>query len=149
MKRIILLMLLTTLGCQNQNSVTACDNELLNKVTTFAINQEQDVSCQDGTKLIFIRFEESRCPVNVNCIRAGNVNAFFELRKDGQTTPFMMCLGECNTGAKLSEQDTKTVAVGSHRYEIILKEVSPFPGTKPDIKTADYQVKVEMKRDMK
>lgn len=71
-----------------------------------------------------ISVNDSRCPVNANCITAGN--AIVKLRlSDNSGTEILteLCSGQCeNLGS-----DTKQITLSNTNYSITMKKVEPYP----------------------
>lgn len=76
---------------------------------------------------------DSRCPSNVNCFWAGNVQTTIEIKtaaEPAQTAD--LCLGSCKTGKPFSQRDSTTVLVNSKPYWLHLTAVNPYPSASSD-----------------
>lgn len=72
--------------------------------------------------------QDSRCPVNVDCITAGNAKVVLRAsNSQGTEENIQLCLGDCQTGAP-HETDAVTTKVGDVEYRFTLKAVEPYPG---------------------
>jgi hypothetical protein len=71
-----------------------------------------------------ISVNDSRCPINANCISAGNALVKLRLSDNSGSEVFTeLCLGQCETLGS----DTKQVILSNINYLIILKKVEPYP----------------------
>ncbi len=96
----------------------------------------QDVTVQVDS------IQDSRCPVNADCIWAGNAVVRFTLSDQTNHQPGSLCLGAC--GQSLKVRDSVNVLLGSDRYQVVLTEVRPFPGTDP--KNTQPQAVIQVKK---
>ena len=136
----IFLLLLGLSGCpQNLSAPNGPDAApptlVLNDTSDVAFggtihNQEED---------LWLTFDslgsDSRCPVDVLCVWAGNAELFFELSQHGQTARF-----ELNTFADYSTSQTV------FNYEITLVAVRPFPHGDSLYTAADYTASVTIRK---
>lgn len=72
--------------------------------------------------------QDSRCPVNVVCVWAGQAKVNLSLKKDSDSTAVRLSLG-ADPGSTNKRPDSTTVSLKSETYKVILREVNPFPGT--------------------
>ncbi|AUD05703.1 hypothetical protein CWM47_29990 [Spirosoma pollinicola] len=72
--------------------------------------------------------QDSRCPLNVTCIWAGQAKVKFLLSKDTDSTAVRLSLG-ADPGSSNKRPDSTTVSLNSERYKVILREVNPYPGS--------------------
>ena len=121
----ILLGGLLVVGCQGSNENEALPQDT--KSLVVAASQSARVG-QDAT-LQVDKIEDSRCPANVVCIRYGNVNVSYMLSQGTESRQGILCLGDC--GGPQKTQDSTTVQLGNDRYQLVLTEVRPYPGTSP------------------
>ena len=67
---------------------------------------------------------DSRCPINANCITAGNATVKLRLSDNFGSEIFTeFCLGHCET----SGSDTKQITLSNINYSITMKKVEPYP----------------------
>ena len=67
---------------------------------------------------------DSRCPINTNCITAGNATVKLRLSNNsGSETLSELCSGQCET----SGSDTKQITLNNVNYSITMKKVEPYP----------------------
>ncbi|CCH52756.1 hypothetical protein BN8_01778 [Fibrisoma limi BUZ 3] len=122
----ILLGGLLAVGCQGSNENEALPQDRASLV--MAASQSARVG-QNAT-LQVEKIEDSRCPANVVCIRYGNVNVSYTLSQETESRQGILCLGDCGNGPQKT-RDSTLVQLGSDRYQLVLTEVRPYPGTSP------------------
>ena len=67
---------------------------------------------------------DSRCPINANCITAGNATVKLRLSNNAGSEVFTeLCLGQCETLGS----DTKQITLSNINYSITMKKVEPYP----------------------
>lgn len=67
---------------------------------------------------------DSRCPINANCITAGNATVKLRLSNNSGSEVFTeLCLGQCETLGS----DTKQITLSNINYSITMKKVEPYP----------------------
>ena len=71
--------------------------------------------------------QDSRCPVNVQCVWAGNAQVVFTLSNETDRQVGKLCLGSCGKG--FTTRDSLTVQLGREPYQVVLTRVSPVPNT--------------------
>ncbi|GAB3901269.1 hypothetical protein GCM10028803_25660 [Larkinella knui] len=120
-----LLVGLLAFGCEKNNKVTPAEE---NQPVTVKINQLARI--KPNVSLTADTITDSRCPINANCIWAGNATVKFSLKNDTETKTGELCIGQC--GQQSKTRDAVTVQLGNESYDVILTDVQPFPGTKPD-----------------
>lgn len=72
--------------------------------------------------------QDSRCPLNVNCIWAGQAKVKLLLSKDTDSTAVRLSLG-ADPGSSNKRPDSTTVSLRSESFKVILREVNPYPGS--------------------
>lgn len=141
MKNILAALLLAFMACKS-DPITP-DTA---KLDSDFIIKKDETSRVDGLLLKFVDVkEDSRCPLNVNCIRAGNVQVNLKIN-DNESASF--CLGDCNISnptrySKFVEQDAQEITTGGKKYLFTLKAVNPYPGTTP---STPYEIKMQVSR---
>jgi len=88
----------------------------------------------DKVRVTFEDLNESRCPMNVNCIRYGNAIVRLWLEKDQERSATAeLVIGEAlptdTRKLRLRSADTTLVTVANTQYQVILKSVLPYPCT--------------------
>ncbi|MGA0555128.1 hypothetical protein ACO2Q8_00630 [Larkinella sp. VNQ87] len=117
----LLLLGLLAIGCEKDNKVAPTEN---NQAVTVKVNQAARV--KQNVTLNVDSITDSRCPANASCVWYGNAQVKFTLKNETQSQSGELCLGQC--GQQLKGRDAVTLQLGSTSYEVILSEVSPFPG---------------------
>ncbi|RIV21206.1 hypothetical protein DYU11_17425 [Fibrisoma montanum] len=116
---------LLAVGCQS-----SVENEALPQDKgSLVVAASQSARVGEDATLQIEKIEDSRCPANVVCVRFGNANVFYLLSQGTESREGILCLGDC--GVPQKTQDSTTVQLGTERYQLILKEVRPYPGTSP------------------
>lgn len=108
----------------------------------------QETHSLGGLTLQLQKVEDSRCPMNAMCIRQGSaVTTFLVKDAQGQSATKQLYLGEAllapNDRGNRSA-DTVTVALGDKNYQLILRDVHPYPNTSdanPPAKTVKVAVR--------
>lgn len=101
---------------------------------TLELSQSGDDSDTDKVRVHLAELNESRCPMNVNCIRYGNAIVRLWLEKDQERSDTAeLVIGEAlptdTRKLRLRSADTTLVTVANTRYQVILKSVLPYPCT--------------------
>lgn len=126
MKALHLILLLTIIIL-----LSSCDKENNEINGSFEIEVNESINLTDNTtnlQLKLVSIQDSRCPSDAVCIRAGN--AIVKLRvteSSGSAVETELCLGEC--GTTFNRQDTSIVSIRNTRISIILENVNPYPST--------------------
>jgi len=114
-------------------SIAACSKDSMNGtgVAYFDILFELSpgksvIFTKDSKELTtsLISVNDSRCPINANCISAGNAIVKLRLSDNSGSEIFTeLCLGQCETLGS----DTKQFILSNFNYSITLKKVEPYP----------------------
>jgi hypothetical protein len=120
---ISLFFLLTNAGCTNKEDTTSKklgDN--------FELKASESISFSDNGSTIIaklINIQDSRCPKNVQCIRAGEAIVILDLQiGDEQFTGLKVCSG-CEKEMNITE--TTIIKAKSKTYTIKSISVDPYP----------------------
>ncbi|MCD2423402.1 hypothetical protein LQ567_11565 [Niabella pedocola] len=71
------------------------------------------------------RIQESRCPMNARCIRAGEAIADLAISDDHSSTTVSLCTGaDCGMQKKEAQA---TGILGAHQYQLSLVDIVPNP----------------------
>lgn len=97
-----------------------------NQKITVQINHQKTLAKNKLTIKFVALVEDSRCPTDTNCIRAGNAKIKIALKKGGASKTF-----ELNTNDQLQ-------AVSFAGYAIKLTDVNPKPATNIRINRNGY-----------
>ena len=105
---------------------------------------------QDIGTIEFSHLDESRCPANAMCIRQGAAVTTFRIFtnafKEAQTVRLFIGDFMANDPRGIRNRTADTVAVqlaSKAKYILILKKVSPYPGTSDNTPKAMVTVKME------
>jgi hypothetical protein len=115
--------LFTNAGC------TSKQDELSNKLgDTVKLKASESASFSDNGNTIMaklISIQESRCPVNVQCIRAGEAIVVLDLKiGEEQFNGLKVCIG-CEKQMAIPE--TIEIKVKTKTYKLQLNSVDPYP----------------------
>lgn len=104
----------------------------LNETLELAITNKPKAANRNRVRVHLAELKDSRCPMNVNCIRYGSAVARFWLEKDQERSSLTeLVIGEAlpTDSRKLRNRtaDTTLVTVANSQYEVILKNVTPYP----------------------
>ncbi len=111
----------------------------LNRDIEIALNETIELSkAVEGNgnprkvRVHLAEINDSRCPRNVNCIRYGSAVARLWLEQGQEKSPTVaLVIGEAlpNDPRKLRNRtaDTTLVTVANTQYQVILKNVTPYP----------------------
>ncbi len=73
--------------------------------------------------------QDSRCPINVDCIWAGQAKVNLLLSKNKDSSTVRLVLSPDVTASSVKRLDSTNVTLDSQSYKVILREVNPYPGT--------------------
>lgn len=138
MKKALILAFLTALGCKSES----LDANNLGQTFDLKFKQQSQLS---NLFLMFDNVSDSRCPINAQCFRAGEVLVDLQLNS---TQKVQMCLGDCQFVQPARKkgfvtQDSLEVVVDSQKYLLILQQVNPYPSGGKVVKE-DYELKMQV-----
>jgi hypothetical protein len=81
----------------------------------------------DTIDVTTLSWDDSRCPINVTCVRYGNYEAELQLSQAGDTAWINLCNGDCNSHVEI--MDSARFSLQSANYWIRLRSLLPFPNT--------------------
>lgn len=131
----------------------ACDESVVDKANRDEIIYKQTVTINDIPKatLTFFEVEDSRCPVKVQCIWAGNATVDLELNgidTQGRVSKHIaMCLGDCRLAGRKPryvEIDTLNTTFANQDYRFILQKVTPYPKADSSKTKAEYAIELKI-----
>jgi hypothetical protein len=127
---------LVAFGCQqsSQSTVQPAGSVVVTTGKSARIDQSVTVKVDS--------IQDSRCPVNVQCVWAGNAKVIFTLSDASVSKSGNLCLGACGKGFRT--QDTTTVQLGQAPYQVILTGVTPAPNT--DSSNVQKQAAIQVKK---
>ncbi len=120
---VFLLFLFTNAGCTNkQDEVTKKIGE------TFQLKASESASFNDNGNMIMaklISIQESRCPKDVQCIRAGEAIVVLDLKiGEEQFNGIKVCIG-CEKPMDIPE--SIEIKAKTKTYKLQLNSVDPYP----------------------
>ena len=117
-------------------SNSSCQKDITDGIRRVEFNQpfelelNSKIILSDNNRDLMIELTsltDSRCPVNVECIWAGNATAGLRfLDEQNSQATAVLCIGECK---QFNTSDTFSLSLNNINYTVILKEVKPYPGT--------------------
>lgn len=113
-------------------TIIGCLDEVKVESGTYTLQEGELVSVSDEITALLkvVAIEDSRCPINAQCVTAGAAKVQVQLLL-GDDIDFdeVLCLGaDCG-----NKSDKARIKLGSGEYNVLLKEVNPFPTTNLDI----------------
>jgi hypothetical protein len=132
------LLIILLAGCQETEDYIFTVYEL-DEITISPVDQPFGVLTTE-LDTIFITpqdFEDTRCPIDVTCVRAGYYEVDLEVRLRADTAFVNLCNGDCNSNTSI--KDSVRVELGDKAYGIRLENLLPYPNNaKPDRKQSIY-----------
>lgn len=138
-----------------------CQKEEMVKQNAGALNQEFEIALHDKVQLKgndetnalgsieFIHLDESRCPANAMCIRQGAAITSFRIARASTAEPqtIRMFVGDFMPNDPRNKRnlsaDTVAIQLNNTAYQLILKQVVPYPGTSEDTPKATLVLKTK------
>lgn len=93
---------------------------LCSKKVTLGVNQSKKVCCNAVLRVNSI--QDSRCPVNVQCIWEGQARVKLTLSRNAVSSSVELIIGA-------QAQPNALIALGIYTYSVTLQDVVPYPGT--------------------
>lgn len=122
MKKYFLLGLVLLSACQQKDIQKPADSKAL----ALSINQSDKASFASGDVSVkVLNIEDSRCPMNANCIHLGWARVSFSLTAGGEEVKGERYFG---ADAQLPKNDTE-IKAGGRLFEVTVQEVTPYPCT--------------------
>ncbi|MEQ8477960.1 hypothetical protein [Fulvivirga sp.] len=125
MKYILIFFLSLTLVSCSDDTGNLCGDYL-----SLKLNQSKSVTICDEEEASFklTRIEDSRCPADVICIRAGEVLVDLRVNDDKLLN---FCLGDCpDRNAGFIQADTIATVVNDIAFKVVLRAVNSYPSSK-------------------
>lgn len=83
----------------------------------------------NGFSFTLTSVNDSRCPIDVNCITAGSAKVQFQLSDNsGVKASGELCIGSCDNHITKTE-DTLLITLNNINYSVSLKSVNPYPNS--------------------
>lgn len=89
----------------------------------------QSARLSSGVAVRVDSIQDSRCPMGVTCVWAGQAKVSMMLSKDSDSTSIGLILEPGKMAGSPMRQDSTNVRLSSEMYKVILKEVNPYPNT--------------------
>lgn len=112
---------------------TACDKEItgtaqFNHPFELELNERTVFSeSANGLSLLLKSVNDSRCPIDVNCISAGSAKVQFQLLdSSGIEALGELCIGYCDNHNNKPE-DSTIILLNKINYSVSLISVNPYP----------------------
>ena len=121
----------------------ACTKTNLTPSQSFKISENENFNLNYDSKsgsIEITKIEESRCPANANCVRAGEAIVFFTMELgDQRLTDQQLCV-QCESSLEIPEEIS--FEVNNINYTLKLLDVTPFPTTDNtnETKQAEFQL---------
>ncbi len=131
----------------------SCKSDSIDAKLSDKILKYQDVVNLTGGSLTFADIEDSRCPEDVQCVRAGEAIVTLQTRAAptiNETQIVKMCLGDCISlypKGGFREADTANISLDGTKYRLILTEVNPYPHTTKPVQKKDYNIKLKVEQN--
>lgn len=131
----------------------SCKSDSLDAKLSDKTLKYQDVVNLTGGSLTFADIEDSRCPEDVQCVRAGEAIVTLQTRAVStvnETQIVKMCLGDCISlypKGGFREADTANISLDGTKYRLILTEVNPYPNTTKPVQKKDYNIKLKVEQN--
>ena len=129
--------------------VGACHKKEVLQLSSGPFNQEWELNVNEkieikdnkelaGATITFLNLNDSRCPANAMCIRQGAAITTFEITTPNpkETIKVRLFIGDFMPNDPRNKRnqtaDTANLNLGTNptqKYELILKQVLPYPGT--------------------
>lgn len=155
MKILIAFLLLLALPKCTQEETSVASRGSLNQEITITLHETIQLTGNsaenfraDKLRVTFTELNDSRCPLNAMCLRAGSAVTQFRLeRGQGQASPVPLVIGDAlptdTRQLRHRAADTVLVSIAHATYQVILKQVTPYPCTScPDQPTPQATIQV-------
>ncbi len=133
-------------------AIFSCKSDSIEAKISDKTLRYKDVVNLTGGSLTFADIQDSRCPEDVQCIRAGEAIVTLHTRAVptvNESQILKMCLGECidlYPKGRFREVDTANISLDGTKYRLILTEVNPYPNTTKPTKKSDYNIKLKVEQ---
>ncbi len=108
------------LGC-NSTATTPTDR------VSLTLHQSARLSADISVRADSI--QDSRCPVNANCIWAGQAKVKLLLSKGTDSSTVRLVLDAAPRNDQNKRLDSMGISLNNQLYKVILREVNPYSGT--------------------
>ena len=99
-------------------------------VSLVAVGLHQSTRIASNVVIQVDSIQDSRCPVNFNCLVAGQARVKLTLSKESESSSVWLTLGFASSPVSTSTRrsDSTNVVLKSAAYKVILQKVDPYPG---------------------
>ena len=108
---------------------TACHSSETRPTDRVSVALHQSARLGSDVTVRADSIQDSRCPVNVNCIWAGNVRVKLLVSSINDSSVVRLGLGADPAGNVTKRPDSTNVTLNNSVYKVILRDVNPYPGT--------------------
>ena len=105
----------------------ACQQSGTSPAELVSLQRNQSARLSSDVTVRVDSIVDSRCPINAYCIWAGQADVALTLSKESATATTRLILGASTAAGKRT--DSTTVSLASQTYIVILRNVTPYPGT--------------------
>lgn len=123
---------------------SACQSLDKTPFATVSIGVNQSARLVSNVTVRADSIQDSRCPINADCLWVGQARVKLTLSKESESTSVWLALGRDSGPISISSKrpDSTNVLLGSSAYKVILQQVNPYPGTgnPGDVQTAIVDV---------
>lgn len=140
MKKIFIFALLCfcSAACDNKEQATPQE---ASQATSISYRQLASVPVPDGSLKVDLKdVSDSRCPINADCIWAGDAKLLFSVSEGSDSTEVTVNFtGNVKT-------DNHTFVLGGQKYILRVSSVLPYPETSASPVLQDYKVEVTIEK---
>ncbi|WP_338870545.1 hypothetical protein WBJ53_23050 [Spirosoma sp. SC4-14] len=108
-------------ACNSSSETTPTDR------VSLGIHQSGRVGTDVAVRVDSI--QDSRCPMDANCIWAGEAKVKLLLANDSDSTTVRLAIGAGIKPSDPDRRDSTGVLLGNSTYKVLLREVNPYPST--------------------
>ncbi|WP_020602133.1 hypothetical protein [Spirosoma spitsbergense] len=107
----------------------ACKSSETVPTNSVSLGMNQSARLSSGVAVRVDSIQDSRCPVGVTCVWAGQAKVKMLLSKDSDSTMVSLILEPGVMAGSPKRLDSTNVSLSSETYKVILKDVNPYPTT--------------------
>ncbi|WP_215242078.1 hypothetical protein [Dyadobacter helix] len=125
------------IACEKKEDTATPEIKLQTTDITYAKESSVRASGQD-LKVELLSVEDSRCPINAECIQAGSAFVKFSVSDGSNETDVAITFKGDDKGA------SQSFRLGSDTYELTVSQVLPFPVTSKTPELGEYKISVSI-----
>lgn len=107
----------------------ACKSSDTAPTASVSLGLNQSARLSTGVMVQVDSIQDSRCPLNAYCIWAGQAKVRLQVSKNQDAKTLQLALGPDPNGSYKNRLDSTTVVLSHEAYKVILKSVTPYPGS--------------------